>query len=186
MSVCKLQIKKLHQYAMHAILACQFCTTWQLPGLFRACKHCENLQPLAPLLPLNTICDQMQVFWCILLSMPSPVLRELQNMGPLDTSQVIKAMRQDPALENPVPKPSSVKPPPGLAGKAKPSFQVASSAPDLDTSCQVLMLLPPTTHSSGLLSQPSWISYQSCAAGSLLHADEKLFTSRFLQGKTSQ
>ncbi|KAL3135326.1 hypothetical protein ABBQ32_007519 [Trebouxia sp. C0010 RCD-2024] len=80
--------------------------------------------------------QQMQVFWCILLSMPSPVLRELQNMGPLDTSQVIKAMRQDPALENPVPKPSSVKPPPGLAGKAKPSFQVASSAPDLDTSCQ--------------------------------------------------
>ncbi|KAL3131226.1 hypothetical protein ABBQ38_000524 [Trebouxia sp. C0009 RCD-2024] len=59
-----------------------------------------------------------------------------QDLGSLDKPQVIKAMKQGPALRNPVPKPSLVKAPPGLAGKAKPFSQVADTARDLHTSRQ--------------------------------------------------
>lgn len=85
----------------------------------------------------------MQAFLCILLNIPSHVSSELQDLGSLDKPQVIKAMKQGPALRNPVPKPSLVKAPPGLAGKAKPFSQVADTARDLHTSRQVHTLSLP-------------------------------------------
>lgn len=99
----------------------------------------------------------MQAFLCILLNIPARVSSELQDLGSLDKSQVIKAMKQGPA---PVPKPSLVKAPPGLAGKAKPFSQVADTARDLHTSRQVHTLSLPH-YSSLQLVEPAIVDMLS-------------------------